>query len=102
MFAVPVAVPSELNRDDSGRGAYDSSDYLGRAGTWFGWPARDPVLQVAPFDLNGSLELHVLELTAVASAVHDRRPHLQQRADLADREQAVVGDRIDRWRQWAF
>ena len=64
--------------------------------------SHDPVLQVAPLDLNGSFELHVLELTAIASAVHDRLPHLQQRADLCHREQAVVGDRREGWREWAF
>ena len=64
--------------------------------------SHDPVLQVAPLDLNGSFELDVLELAAIASAVHDRLPHLQQRADLGHREQAIVSNRRDRWREWAF
>jgi hypothetical protein len=64
----------------------DSSDDLGRARARFAWHAHDPMLQVTPFDLDGSLELHVLELAAIASAVHDGLPHLQQRADLGPRE----------------
>ena len=60
------------------------------------------MLHVTPFNLNGSFELDVLELAAIASAVDDRLPHLQQRADLVHREQAVVGDRREGWREWAF
>jgi hypothetical protein len=49
--------------------------------------------------LDGILELHIPEIAAVARAVHNGLPDLQQRADVGAREQAVVVDRRDRRRR---
>jgi len=54
------------------------------------------MLQVTSFDLDGSLELHMLEIAVVAGSVHHGPPDLQQCADVGDGQQAVVRDRRDR------
>jgi hypothetical protein len=54
------------------------------------------MLQVTSFDLDGSLELHILEIAVVAGSVHHGLPDLQQCANVGDGQQAVVRDRRDR------
>jgi hypothetical protein len=48
--------------------------------------------------LDGTPELHIPEIAEVARTVHNGLPDLQQRADVGDRDQAVVGERCDRRR----
>ena len=50
----------------------------------------EPSSHVAAFDLDDSLEFHVLELSAIAGCVHDGSRSLQQCRDFGDSEEAVV------------
>ena len=55
----------------------------------------EPSSHVAAFDLDDSLEFHVLELSAIAGCVHDGSRSLQQCRDFGDSEEAVVWDAAD-------
>jgi len=58
-----------------------------------------PRFEVAAFDLNDAVKLHVLEFSAIARCVYDGPRGLQQFRDLADGEEAVVWNAADK-RLW--
>ena len=58
--------------------------------------SAEPRFEIAAFDLNNALKLHVLEFSAIAGYLYDGPRGLQQSRDLADCEEAVVRDAADK------